>query len=253
MLSKNKIKLIRSLDQKKNREAEGLFAAEGRKMVLDLIRSHYLPVEIFCIPELAGEIGNLVPDLISVTPKKELERISSLKSTPDIIALFAIPVAALDWEEIQNDLTLVLDSVQDPGNLGTIIRTADWFGIKNVVCSEDTVDVYNPKVIQSTMGAIARVKTHYLDLNDFLSEVKNRKLEIFGTFMEGENVYKTNLPKKALVIMGNEGKGISSSIEQYINKRISIPAFPSADHGLESLNVAVAASIICSEFRRRWL
>jgi len=160
MLSKNKIKLIRSLDLKKNRLAEKLFVAEGKKIVFDLIQSHLSPAEVFCTKDIAAEIVNVESGLISVVGKNELERISSLKSTPEIIALFRIPQVTFDWNEITTDLTLVLDAVQDPGNLGTIIRTADWFGIKNIICSEDTVDLYNSKTVQSTMGAIGRVKVH---------------------------------------------------------------------------------------------
>lgn len=251
MLSKNKIKLIRSLDLKKNRSTEGLFVAEGKKIVYDLLGSKLIPFEILCTAELADELTGIDDRLISVTGKNELEKISSLKSTPDIIALFKIPEIKLQWEEIMSDLTLVLDSIQDPGNLGTIIRTADWFGIKNIICSEDTADLYNPKTVQSTMGAIARVKVHYLPLKDFLLTAREKNLPVFGTFMEGENIYKTNLSSNGIVIMGNEGKGISKENEKLINHKLSIPAFPESAKTSESLNVAIAASIICAEFRRR--
>lgn len=251
MLSKNKIKLIRSLDQKKNRLAHGLFVAEGKKMVLDLIRSGFFPEEIFATVELVNELKDIGKELISLAGKNELEKISFLKSTPDIIALFRIPERNLDWNEIINSFSLLLDSVQDPGNLGTIIRTADWFGIKNLICSEDTVDLYNPKTIQSTMGAFARVKVHYLPLNNFLAEAKIQQIPILGAFMEGENLYKTDLPLNGIVVLGNEGSGISKETEQFISRRISIPTYPVSGSGSESLNVAVAASIICAEFRRR--
>jgi len=251
MFSKNKIKLIHSLDLKKNRSTEGLFVAEGKKLVLDLLSSKLHPFEIFCTPELAADLSKIDNKLISITTKDELKKISSLKSTPDIIALFKIPEITLQWDEIINDLTLVLESVQDPGNLGTIIRTADWFGIKNIVCSEDTADLYNSKTVQSTMGAIARVKVHYLSLREFLSGAQKHNLPIYGTFMEGENIYKIDLPSNGIVIMGNEGKGISKESEALIDKKISIPYYPDSDNRSESLNVAVAASIICAEFRRR--
>lgn len=253
MLSKNKIKLIHSLDLKKNRSAEGLFVAEGKKIIFDLLGSEIIPFEIFCTAELANELTGIDDRLISVTGKNELEKISSLKSTPDIIALFKIPLITLQWDDLMNDLTLVLDSIQDPGNLGTIIRTADWFGIKNIICSEDTADVYNPKTVQSTMGAIARVKVHYLSLKEFLSSAKEYNLRVYGTFMEGENIYKTDLSSNGIVIMGNEGKGISREIESFINQKVSIPYYPESAKSSESLNVSIAASIICAEFRRRIL
>ncbi len=251
MLSKNKIKLIRSLDLKKNRSAEGLFVAEGSKIVGDLLCSKLHPFEIFCTAEKAAELIDTDNKLISIAEKNELEKISSLKSTPDIIALFKIPEIILDWDEIINDLTLVLESVQDPGNLGTIVRTADWFGIKNIICSEDTVDLYNSKTVQSTMGAIARVKVHYLNLKEFLSVAREKNISIYGTFMEGKNIYRTDLSSRCIVIMGNEGKGISKETEDLIDEELSIPRFPNSGNGSESLNVAVAASIISAEFRRR--
>jgi TrmH family RNA methyltransferase len=251
MLLKNKIKLIRSLDLKKNRSSEGLFVAEGKKIVSDLLNSEIAPVEIFCTAELANQLNGIDDRLISVAGKSELEKISSLKSTPDIIALFRIPETTMQWDELTNDLTLVLDSIQDPGNLGTIVRTADWFGIKNIVCSEDCADLYNPKTVQSTMGAISRVKVHYLPLKEFLQAAREKDLPVYGTFMEGENVYKTDLSANGLVIMGNEGKGISKEIESFTNRKISIPYYPDSGKRSESLNVAIAASIICAEFRRR--
>ena len=164
MLPKNKIRLIRSLVLKKNRYAEGLFVAEGRKLVFDLIDSQLSLHEVFCTQEILAELVNVNvnPDRITEMKKGEMERISALKSTPEIIALFEIPKINLNWEEIKSNLSLVLDSVQDPGNLGTIVRLADWFGIKNIICSEDCADLFNPKTVQATMGAIARINVHYL-------------------------------------------------------------------------------------------
>lgn len=251
MLSKNKIKLIRSLVLKKNRLDEGLFVAEGKKLVFDLIESQLSLREVFCTREILGELVRLNADQITELKKEEMERISSLKSTPEIIALFEIPASALNWDEIKSDLCLALDSVQDPGNLGTIVRLADWFGIKNIICSEGCADIYNPKTVQSTMGAIARVNVQYLSLSDFLSHAVMLRIPVYGTFLEGENLFSTELTSNGIVVMGNEGSGISKEIEPFISKKINIPSYPLMNNGSESLNVAVAASIVCAEFRRR--
>lgn len=253
MLPKNKIRLIRSLTLKKNRSAEGLFVAEGRKLVSDLLGSTLSLREIFCTHEIVDEIINFKvnADLISELNNGELERITSLKTTPEIIAIFEIPKICFSWEEINKDLCLVLDSVQDPGNLGTIVRLADWFGIKNIICSEDCADLYNPKTVQATMGAIARVNVNYLLLNDFLMKAGKHKIPVYGAFLKGENLFSTDLTSNGIVVMGNEGKGISNAIEKFISKRIYIPSFPIMNNGSESLNVAAATSIICAEFRRR--
>lgn len=251
MLPKNKIRLIRSLVLKKNRLAEGLFVAEGEKLVIDLIESQLSLREIFCTQEILTRLVNINPDLITELKVGEMERITALKSTPDIIALFEIPKRGLNWEEIKDGLSLVLDSVQDPGNMGTIIRLADWFGIKNIISSEDSADLFNPKTVQSTMGAIARIKVHYLSIKDFLAIAIKLKIPVYGTFLEGENLFTTELTSNGIVVMGNEGKGISKEIEALISRKIKIPPYPENNTGSESLNVAVAASIVCAEFRRR--
>lgn len=251
MLPKTKIRLVHSLALKKNRSEEGLFVAEGRKLVTDLIGSQLILHEVFCTEEALAGLANVKFNQISVLKKSEMERISALKSTPDVIALFKIPQYDLVWEEIRKGLSLALDSVQDPGNLGTIVRLTDWLGIKNVICSEDCADLLNPKTVQATMGAIARIKVHYLSLKDFLSEAIKQNIPVYGTFMDGENLYKTNLTSEGIVVMGNEGKGISEEIEALISRKISIPSYPKGATGSESLNVAVAAAIVCAEFRRR--
>lgn len=251
MLSKNKIKLIRSLVLKKNRYEEGLFLAEGRKLVFDLIESQLSLREVFCLRETLAELVGVNADQITELGKGEMERISSLKSTPEIIGLFEIPDKVFIWDEIQNDLCLVLDSIQDPGNLGTIVRLAAWFGIKNIICSEDCADLYNPKTVQATMGAIARVNVQYLSLNDFLSEALKLNIPVYGTFLVGENLFTTELTSNGIIVMGNEGSGISKEIESFISRKINIPSYPANNNGSESLNVAVAASIVCAEFRKR--
>ncbi len=252
MLSKNKIKLIKSLDLKKNRSITGLFIAEGKKLVFDLLKSDIEASELFCTRQIASEITNYKYDLkVEIVDKNELARISFLKTTPEIVAVFKIPKSEIDWNEIKGDLTLVLDAIQDPGNLGTIVRLADWFGIRNVICSEECADLYNPKVVQSTMGAFARVKVHYVSLPEFMSQAKQSNIPIYGTFLEGENLYKCDLTPNGLVVMGNEGNGISENIASFISRKLNIPSYPTGVATSESLNVAIATSVICSEFRRR--
>lgn len=251
MLTKRKISLIHSLVLKKNRLIEGLFVAEGKKLVMDLMGSQLNLHEVFCTEEALSGLADVKFDLITVLKKREMERISALKSVADVIALVRIPQYNMIWEEIRDGLSLVLDSVQDPGNLGTIVRLADWFGIKNVICSEDCADLFNPKTVQATMGAIARVKVHYEPLEDFLSNAVKVNIPVYGTFLEGENIYNAGLTFNGIVVMGNEGQGITEKYEQFISRKICIPSYPEGAAGSESLNVAVAAAIVCSEFRRR--
>ena len=166
-----------------------------------------------------------------------------------VVALFKKPTYQLDYKSLGSQLSLMLDTVQDPGNLGTIIRIADWFGIENVICSKETVDVYNPKVVQATMGALSRVRVHYLDLEKMLQDLKG--VPVFGTFLEGDDIYEETLPPSGIIVMGNEGNGISSNVKKYVDRKLYIPNFPQSRDTSESLNVAVATAIVCSEFRRR--
>ncbi len=252
VLSKNKIKLIRSLDLKKNRLINGLFLAEGEKLVFDLFHSEVIISDLFCTTAIAPAVMKNRPDIkFEIVNKEELSKISFLKTTPEIIALCRIPGAVIDWNEIKSGLTLVLDDIQDPGNMGTIVRLADWFGIRNIICSEGCADLYNPKVVQSTMGALARVKVHYLPLIPFLEQAKQINFPIYGSFLEGENIYTTDLTANGIVIMGNEGNGISGLVAKSVSRKINIPSFPSGEVTSESLNVAIATSVICAEFRRR--
>ena len=252
VLSKNKIKLIRSLDQKKNRLASGLFIAEGKKLVFDLLRTEIPISEVFCTNPISSGLINYKSNLkIEIVSTEDLARISFLKTTPEIVAVLMIPKFVIDWTEIKNNLSLVLDGIQDPGNMGTIIRLADWFGIRNIVCSEDSADLYNPKVIQSTMGAFARVKVHYVALPAFLNQAKQSGIPVYGTFLEGENLYQCDLTPNGLIVMGNEGNGISDLTAEFISRKINIPSYPAGVRTSESLNVAIATSVICSEFRRR--
>lgn len=247
-LSKNKIKYIRSLSEKKYRTEYGTFVAVGKKLVFDLLGSCKCQF-LTGLPDVLQEISLLSAEEVIEASSEELKKASQLKTAPQIMGVFYQPKYFIDEINRSEKLHLVLDGIQDPGNMGTIVRLADWFGIEHIFCSEDTVDIFNPKTVQATMGAIARVKVHYLDIFDFLK--KNNDLPVFGTFLEGKNIYKTELPKNGFIVMGNEGKGISSKIQQLVTNKLFIPNYPSNAQTSESLNVAVATAIVCSEFRRR--
>lgn len=248
MLSKNKIKYIHSLELKKNRKEEGVFIAEGHKLVGDLL-GHFPCKLIVALPNWLEKNPKVTADeIIEVTPD-ELSRASLLKTPQDVLAIFEQPHYETSTDVMKHSLCLALDDVQDPGNLGTIIRLADWFGIENIFCSHGTVDVYNPKVIQATMGALARVKLHYCDLVKLITSVKD--IPIFGTFLDGNNIYGEKLSDNGLIIMGNEGNGVSKEVTKLINKKLYIPNYPTSRETSESLNVAIATAIVCAEFRRR--
>jgi TrmH family RNA methyltransferase len=256
MLSKNKKKLISSLYQKKYRNLHGLFIAEGHKLNADLLSAGAGCIELFTTREWSDQNEYLIPHTteLSIVTMSELKSISNLKSPPPVIGIYKINKEKINIETLQSSLTLALDEIQDPGNLGTIVRIADWFGIKHIVCSENTADIYNPKVVQATMGAIARVKIFYTDLNTIITEYKKTSdLPVYGTFLDGENIYTKTLSEKGLIIMGNEGKGISKDLEMLTTDKLYIPAYPPGIPTSESLNVAVATAVVCSEFRRREL
>ena len=245
MISKNQLKYIRQLEQKKYRRREGVFVAEGTKVVGDLLL-RYRPEAVFATADWQAPAG-ITPQLVT---DDELRRISFLQHPQQVLALFPLPANCKPSTlNLELSLSLALDGVQDPGNLGTIIRIADWFGISTIICSEDTVDAWNPKVVQATMGSIARVNIIYLNLPDFLDTLP-ADFPVYGTFLDGENIYTQQLTPDGLIIMGNEGNGISEAVRTKVNRRLLIPDFhqgPTAD----SLNVAIATAITCSEFRRR--
>jgi len=254
MISKQKIEMIRSLKERTVREKEGIFVAEGPKLVHDLLRTALEPLEIFLTANgLATMEKNFTSVEVIVISDKEMERISAFKNPSSVLALFRKPQVDPVSKETFQGLNLVLDCVQDPGNLGTIVRMADWFGISSLFCSGDCADLYNPKCVQSTMGALARVQVHYLDLAGLLKEACELQIPVYGAYMDGESVFETELSTKAMIVMGSEGQGISPELSPYLTKKISIPAFPAGHRELESLNVAVSASIICAEFRRRMI
>lgn len=245
MISKKKRQLIKSLAQRKFREKYGLFVAEGPKLVDDLIESFHAET-IFATSEWLSE-NRPKSDEIVECDDNEIKSCSLLPSARSVLALFKIKRPNLDLSEINKSLCIALDSVQDPGNLGTIIRVADWFGIQHIICSKDTVDVYNPKVVQSTMGSLSRVNIYYEELSEILKQVTT---PLYGTFLKGENIYNQKLSDKGIIVMGNEGKGISLEVERYITEKLFIPPYPANSPTAESLNVAMATGIICSEFRR---
>ena len=240
MISKNKIKLIRSLETKKGREKVGLFVAEGPKVVNDLLHEGFVAEDI---------LDNI----------EDINKVSFLQHPQSLLGVFKLPEVAsntmndyliLFKEGIENQLVLALDGVQDPGNLGTIIRIADWFGIENIFCSHETADCWNPKVVQATMGSIARGKLHYLNLNELIDHLPV-DYPIYATLLDGNNIYSQELSHHGMIVMGNEGKGISSQLRTKINRKLLIPNYPPERETAESLNVAIATSIVCTEFRRR--
>lgn len=251
MISKNKIKYIHSLEQKKNRNKEGVFVAEGPKVVDELL-AHYQAVTIVATEEWLDR-HNLPSSTETIAVSEdELQKVSCLQHPQQVLAVFrqdgggTFRLCDVDTTK----LSLALDGVQDPGNLGTIIRIADWFGITDIFCSPDTADVYNPKVVQATMGSIARVKVTYVDLCA-LADTLPRSFPVYGTMLDGDNIYSSPLQKNGLIVMGNEGKGISPALAAKVNRRLLIPNYPPERETAESLNVAIATAITCAEFRRQ--
>ncbi|MDP4239341.1 MAG: RNA methyltransferase [Bacteroidota bacterium] len=249
MISKSKIKLIKSLGQKKFRDETGLFMAEGTKLVLDLLPAFHCPL-LAATPGWLSENRQVKADEIIEVDATELNKLSNQKSQQGVVAVFTKPRFTWKAEELNRKLSLALDDVQDPGNLGTILRAADWFGITDVFCSEHSADAFNPKTVQATMGALARVKVHTVDLVAFLQS-GNWKMPIYGTFMDGEIIYDKPLSQHGIIVMGNEGNGISPDIERLVTERLLIPNYPIGQATSESLNVGIATALVCSEFRRR--
>lgn len=254
MISRNQIKLVRSLEQKKHRMAEGLFVAEGPKVVGDLLACHFLPRMIFALSGGVGweDCGDSREIPVQIVTEDELRRLSFLQHPQQVLAVMEIPKwqncpAVSHCPSAVSHLSIALDGVQDPGNLGTIIRLADWYGIDTICCSPDTADAWNPKVVQATMGSIARVHIMYTDLQELL---RKTTVPVYGTVLDGENIYRQQLSGSGFIVMGNEGNGISAPIRKLLTHRLLIPQMRP---GAESLNVAVATAIVCSEFRRQTL
>lgn len=244
MVSKNQKKLIRSLKQKKNRKQHGLFVVEGIKVINEFLNTHFTLQNLFVLAteaHLYAEVENSKLIIVSAT---ELSQLSFLATPQKALAVFEIPLAKKEMR--YEGLQVVLDDVKDPGNLGTIIRLCDWFGVEKLICSNETVDCYNPKVVQATMGSLTRVYVVYVNVFDY---IKNTDLPVYGTFMDGKNIYQSKLPQEGLLLMGNEANGISAEIGNLVDHRIAIPRFGTIQK-TESLNVATATAIALSEFKR---
>jgi TrmH family RNA methyltransferase len=254
MLSKNSVRFIISLQKKKERDKEKLFVIEGDKIVREYINAG-MPVRTLVakrefLSTLPQDFHSAISDIEIVT-YEELKKVSSLIAPHNALAIIQMPEIEMDPAELKKGLSVALDSVQDPGNLGTIVRAAAWFGIKNIYCNEDCVDVFNPKVIQATMGAILHVNVFYTNLCTLLESSAEYKIPVYGTVLEGKSIYEHELGKKGVILLGNESKGISDCLLPYVTEKIMIPRFNKALYGIDSLNVGMAASVILSEFARR--
>ena len=254
MISKNRAKFIVSLQKKKVRDEERLFVIEGDKIVREFLASGIRINSLIAKPEFISSIPHELLNSVSEVDDvsyDELKAISTLKTPHNALAIIQMPDRDLNPDEVYNELCVALDFVQDPGNMGTIIRAAGWFGIKNIICSPDCVDVYNPKVIQASMGALLHVNIFYSDLKNFLKTAEKENIPVFGTLLEGESIYSYRLTNKGVILLGNESKGISPELFPFITDKIMIPKFSMGKHGIDSLNVGMAASVVFSEFARR--
>lgn len=244
-MTKAEIQFLRSLADKRTRDAEQLFIAEGSKLVEEIMASQLVVRNVYTTN--AAMRGKNV----TIIDRKEMERISQLKSANDTLAVVEQPHYSLNIDSLRGNLVLALDGVQNPGNLGTIVRLADWFGIKNIICSRECADCYNPKVVQATMGAILRVRIHYTDdLAELLSRAVKMDMPIYGTLLDGDNIYSAPITSSGIIVMGNEGRGLSDACRERLTHRLYIPPYPADAPTSESLNVAMATGIILAEFRR---
>lgn len=244
-MTRAEIQFVRSLADKRGRTESGLFVAEGEKLVRELLASDFRVAKVYFTE------GNFDREGAEKVSAKDMERISGLKTPSGCLALAGIPHTEFDPGALRGKLTLALDDVQNPGNLGTIIRIADWFGITDILCSENSADRFNPKVVQATMGSITRVRVHYGRLAEMIARAAAEGVPVLGTFLEGENIYPADLPTEGIVVLGSEGSGISEEVARLVTHKIFIPPYPASGSKAESLNVASAAAIVCSEFRRR--
>ncbi|MDR1756153.1 MAG: RNA methyltransferase [Culturomica sp.] len=252
MLGKQLTKIVQSLEKKKFREKYNLFKAEGEKLVEELLRSDLHVERILASPAWIERNQHLLPSRINrteVTPR-EMEELSGFQSVPEVLALADIPEWSWQEEEVRESLSLVLNGIQDPGNLGTILRIADWFGVRHVFCDRDCASAFNPKAVQASMGAVFRVRTCYTELEELIDRFRGADFPCYGTFLEGSVIYRTALKNKGFIVMGNEGKGINEQTGRRIDVRLTIPSFAGTESGSESLNVGVATGIILSEFKR---
>lgn len=254
MISKSRAKFIISLQKKKTRDEERLFVIEGDKLVREFLAAKIPIQSIVAKAEFLSSLSENMKDNVSEFQEvsyEELKQISTLKTPHNALAVVQMPERIMNANEILDKLCVGLDFIQDPGNLGTIIRAAGWFGIKNIICSNDCVDVYNPKVIQASMGAILNVNVFYYDLKSVLLQAQVKKVPVFGTLLDGEPIYTHRLDNKGIILLGNESKGISDELIPFINHKLTIPRFSTGKNDIDSLNVGMAASVVFSEFSRR--
>ncbi len=247
-LSKAKASILKSLSLKKFRDQHEMFVVEGFKIIGEVVNAGMEIKMLVGLPESLEKIS-VDSSLKYETDERIMEKLSNFRTASTIMAAVGLPHKGLDISKLSDSLTMAIDTVQDPGNFGTIIRICDWFGIRNIICSNGSTDLYNPKVIQATMGAFLRVNIFYTDLPQFITKYcQQTGLDCFGTFLEGENIYGCSLPQNGLIVMGNEGNGISRDVEAKITRKLFIPPF--CDNHVESLNISMAAAIVCNEFRR---
>ena len=252
MITRARIKWIKSLEMRKYRLLHHAFVAEGPKLVGELL-PYSTPLYVAATKEWLTQNRHLLGAIKEVdeVSQEELERASLLRTPQSVLAVMPIPQSTFNSQlsTLNSQLVLALDGIQDPGNLGTILRIADWFGIHLILCSEGTADVYNPKCVQSCMGALARVEIHYCNLPEVLNEVQ---MPVYGTFLDGTDIYQEELSPNGIIVMGNEGNGISTEVAKHVSRRLYVPNYPKGSLTTESLNVAVATGIVCAEFRRRF-
>ena len=243
---------MRSLQMKKHRTAEGVFVAEGPKLVGELLAGGFECVYQVQSTKYVAERpqGATQPFPVELATEDELRQVSTVETPQGVLAVFRQPCYAVDFvKAAKANLCLALDEVQNPGNLGTIVRLSDWFGIGDVFCSQGCADVFNPKTVQATMGALAHVRVHYIDLAGVLERARQEGVKVYGTFLDGENIYEKRLANAGVIVMGNEGRGISAAVAQGVTERLTIPSW--TDSHVESLNVAIATAVVCAEFRRQ--
>jgi TrmH family RNA methyltransferase len=257
MISIAKSKLIHSLDRKKSREQNNLFVVEGKKMVQELLITSDPQApevkEVFATGEWIARFGETLGSGVNLheATEHELGKVSHLVTPQQVLALVTIPHHELNPARLFGEVVLGFEAIRDPGNLGTIVRTADWFGIRYILCTPDSVDLYNPKVVQASMGAMARIRLYYTDLETLLQDPQMKQKPVYGTFLKGENIYETALEATPLILFGNESKGLSGQYDAFMKRRLSIPSFEGEGKGSESLNLASSVAVVCSEIKRR--
>ncbi len=249
MLTNSQIKHIISLKQKKFRTEHQQFIVEGIKVVKEFLKSDYSVSAVYCLEETANELSTFSKVAPTVITEIQLQKISSLETPNKVLAVASIPKVEFNFENSQNKLSLALDGINDPGNLGTIIRTAAWFGIETIICSENTVDAWNAKVVQSSMGALFSTRIIYADLKKIVAGFNAKRIPVYATTLDGKNTYKSDLSSNGLIVIGSESHGVSQDLLSIIDLKLLIPSYASGS--AESLNAALATAIVCSEFRRR--